>query len=146
MDLSESVPKETRYSRPRLPDQYLKVLVVEDDEADAYLISSALWCLPRVGNVVRARDGVEALELIEDGEAAPDLAIIDLNMPRMDGFRLLVEIACRDECYFPMVVLTSSPARTDAIRSKLRGADLVLTKPDSVSELETMLESAVATI
>lgn len=122
----------------------LRVLVVEDDEADAYLIQRALNMHPRIGEVYRAVDGIEALDLIDDG-VDPDFAIIDLHMPRKNGFSLLLEFGCmrRD---FPMIVLTSSTARSDAVRSKLRGAAQVLTKPDTVEELEQVLANAVAAL
>jgi CheY-like chemotaxis protein len=121
----------------------LCVLVVEDDEADAYLISRALSGQPAVGEVVRAPDGVEALEMVERGEVEPDLAFIDLHMPRKNGFSLLAAFASHPRAGFPMVVLTSSTAPTDAIRSRLRGAIRVVTKPDTVEELEAMLTSAI---
>jgi PleD family two-component response regulator len=60
----------------------LCVLLVEDDDADIYLIRRALANNPRVGEVVVARDGVEALELIDFWATQPDLAIVDLHMPR----------------------------------------------------------------
>lgn len=123
----------------------LNILVVEDDEADAYLIERALADHPRVERIVRATDGVEAMEYLQDG-IEPDLAIIDLQMPRKNGFSLLIDLACSRAPRFPMVVLTSSTARTDAIRSKLRGADQVLTKPDTVGELQTMLDKVIAAL
>lgn len=123
---------------------HLNILVVEDDEADAYLIEHALHDHPRVERVMRAVDGVEAMELLEDG-IEPDLAIIDLHMPRKNGFTLLVELGCT-QAAFPMIVLTSSTARTDTIRSKLRGADQVFTKPDTAEELQAILAKVIATI
>lgn len=122
----------------------LKVLVVEDDEADAHLIQRVLHDHPSVGPVIRAIDGVAALELIKDG-VAPDLAIIDLHMPRMNGFNLLVELGGASRS-FPMVVLSSSKAPTDAVRCKLRGADQVLTKPNTFEEFGVMLDAAIAAV
>lgn len=124
----------------------LQILVVEDDSADAYLIFRALSDNPRVGEIVHAWDGIEALEMIESGAIDPDLAIIDLHMPRKNGFSLLVELACRDHPRFSTVVLTSSKASSDAVRSKLRGANHFLTKPDTIEELDTVLARAVAAV
>jgi CheY-like chemotaxis protein len=126
--------------------QGLNILVVEDDEADAYLIERCLGENPRVATIMRAADGVEALDLIDCGIIEPDLAIVDLHMPRKNGFNLLLELSCRETPRFPMVVLTSSTARTDAIRSKLRGANQVLTKPDTVEELDQVLSEAIAAV
>ena len=66
----------------------LHVLVVEDDAADAYLIKCALAAIPRVGSITRVIDGLQAIKAIEEEGVAPDLALIDLQMPRMDGFDL----------------------------------------------------------
>src|SRR5580693_3901319 len=86
----------------RLPNR-LRVLLVEDDDADVYLVRRALSELPRIAEVRVARDGVEALELIDSWSAGPDLAIVDLKMPRKDGFALLREFAARKEVNFPTV-------------------------------------------
>src|ERR1700692_4611622 len=93
---------------------------VEDDDADSYLISHALADIPAIGAVVLARDGLEALSLVDRGVIVPDLALIDLHMPRLSGFGLLFAFAGRTAPVFPMVVLTSSSSPTDAIRSRLR--------------------------
>ncbi|HKT54081.1 MAG TPA: response regulator [Caulobacteraceae bacterium] len=124
----------------------LCILVVEDDAADAYLISRVLERQPGVAKVIRACDGVEALDLVESGRANPDLAFIDLHMPRKNGFNLLAAFGGRTELNFPMVVLTSSTAPTDAIRSRLRGAIRVVTKPDTVEELETVLRATITAV
>jgi CheY-like chemotaxis protein len=124
----------------------LCVLVAEDDEADAYLIARALSGLPSVGLVVRAIDGIEALEIVERRDVAPDLALIDLQMPRKNGLDLLLSLAVREGKRFPMVVLTSSTATADAIRSRLRGAVRVISKPDTVEAMETALGSAIEAV
>src|SRR6202453_1206525 len=124
----------------------LSILCVEDNDADAYLICRALADNPAVGEVVHARDGVEALAMIESGQVAPALAFIDLRMPRMDGFDLLVAVATRPRLGFPMVVLTSSGSHDDAIRSRLRGATRVIAKPAAVTELYAVLKAAIDAI
>jgi CheY-like chemotaxis protein/anti-sigma regulatory factor (Ser/Thr protein kinase) len=121
----------------------LCLLVVEDNEADAYLIQRALQRHPGVGRIVHAVDGLEALEMVERGEVEPDLAFIDLHMPRKNGFDLLVALACRPQRSFPMVVLTSSNAPTDVIRCRLRGAVQIINKPDTVEQLAVVLTAAV---
>jgi len=124
----------------------LQVLYVEDDNADAYLIQKALSDNPRVGAIVRARDGLEAIEILDSGSVEPDLMIVDLNMPRKNGFSLLVELACRGEPRVPTVVLTSSKARSDVTRSMLRGASIFLAKPDTFEELGDALNRVVAAV
>jgi CheY-like chemotaxis protein len=67
-------------------------------------------------------------------------------MPRKNGFSLLVELRCRPKADFPAIVLSSSSASADNARSKLRGADCFLTKPDSIEELHRLLSIAMANI
>jgi len=129
----------------RSDERGICVLVVEDDDADAYLIERALLANPNIDGILRATDGVEALELVENGAVHPDVALIDLHMPRKNGFQLLVDFAAAQEPCFPMVVLTSSTAPTDAMRSRLRGATRVLTKPDSLADMESVLGEAINT-
>jgi CheY-like chemotaxis protein len=122
----------------RVPRPGLCVLVAEDDEADAYLICGALARLPAVGEVIRVADGLEALRVVEQGDFIPDLALIDLG--------LLVALAERPEPGFPMVVLTSSSAPVDAMRSRLRGAIRVIRKPDTTEALDAELAAAIGAV
>jgi CheY-like chemotaxis protein len=124
-------------------EQGLCVLLVEDDEADAYMVHRALWDHPAVGRVVHVRDGVEALATIQVGGLEPDIAFIDLRMPRMDGFELLVAFTDCGDLAFPMVVLTSSSAPDDAIRRRLRNAIRVLIKQETVAEMSAELGSSI---
>ena len=129
---------------PTRNTQKLCVLLVEDDEADSYLIRRALATIPRVGKVVVARDGVEALEIVDDGSANPDLALVDLHMLRKDGFALLRDFETRESAQFLSVVLTSSRAGADALRSRKRGAVEFLTKPDTVEKMAAALNRVIA--
>jgi len=124
----------------------LCVLVVEDDDADTYLIGRALEDNPAVETIFHARDGIEALAMMERGEVTPDLALIDLHMPRMDGFGLLFALAGRSDADFPLVVLTSSSSPSDAILSRLRSAIRVVTKPDTVAEMYSVLETTIEAV
>ena len=122
----------------------LRVLLVEDDEGDLYLVQRALSEVPAVGEVMVARDGVEALNLINRWSSAPDLAIVDLRMPRKDGFELLGDLASRSYVRFPAVVLSSSRKEEDIRRAKKRGAVQFLTKPDTVQKLTWALQDIIA--
>ena len=133
------VPPAQRKSR-------LRVLLVEDDEADIYLIRCALANNPRVAEVIGAHDGVEALELIENGRANPDLAIVDLKMPRKDGLTLLKDFESRTGNTFPTVILTSSRAPGDAHLAKNHGAIKFLTKPDTLGKLSIALDQVISKV
>ena len=132
--------------RALAPPPGLCVLVVEDDDADTYLIGRALEDNPAVETMFHARDGIEALAMMDRGEVAPDLALIDLHMPRMDGFGLLFALAGRSGADFPKVVLTSSSSPSDAIRSRLRSATRVVTKPDTITEMYAVLKTTIEAV
>jgi response regulator NasT len=121
----------------------LKVLLVEDDEPDAYIIANALSSNPRVGEVLVAEDGVKALELVDKGWIRPDLAIIDLHMPRKDGFSLLQDFAAMENGGFRKVILTSSSARADVQIATHCGAVEFFTKPHSRKKLAAALDRVI---
>ena len=121
----------------------LHILLVEDNDADAYLIGRALADMPRVGHFIRVRTGQEAVDLLETGEFTPDLAFVDLHMPVMDGFEFLLACVQRGMAHVPIVVLTSSASSADAARSRVRGALRVITKPESLSELYAVLMTTI---
>ncbi len=147
LDIAELDAPE-HFSPPALLDgpRKLNILLVEDDDADAYLISLALSGIDAIASVLRARDGVQAIDLLEHCVVMPDLAIIDLQMPRKNGFDLLLNLACRDQGDLPCAVLTSSTVREDEVRSRLRGADFFLTKPKTMADLEAVLAALVKRI
>jgi CheY-like chemotaxis protein len=99
-----------------------------------------------VATVARAHDGNEAMAMVETGEVSPDVALIDLHMPGMSGFELLVAFGARLAPSFPMIVVTSSSSPSDAIRSRLRSAMRVVIKPDTVAELHAVLKTALEAV
>lgn len=124
----------------------LRVLLVEDDDGDAFLISLALSGNEAVNSILRARDGVQAMDMIDNCVVMPDLAIIDLHMPRKNGFDLLLNLSFRNKADFPCAVLTSSTVREDEVRSRLRGADFFVTKPKNMADLEAALAGLIRRI
>lgn len=141
---SSFAPTPLKKAAPNRAPQHLRVLLVEDDDADSYLIRRALGEIPRVVEVRVARDGVEALEMIDNWSTGPDLAIVDLKMPRKDGFTLLRDFAARKSANFPAVVLTSSRAGADVYRAKKRGATDFVTKPNALDKLRAALDEVIA--
>ncbi len=107
------------------------ILLVEDDPGDVVLVREAFEH-NKVRNELRvASDGVYALEQLRDPERSlPDLILLDLNLPRMDGRELLAEI--REDprlTRIPVVVLTTSDAEADILRSYELHANAYVTKP-----------------
>jgi DNA-binding response OmpR family regulator len=103
----------------------MKILLVDDDPD---LLSVTGFALQQAGYlVVKAADGVQALEMFEREQ--PDLAVLDVNMPRMNGFDLAQRLRARSR--IPLVVLTVRSEEEDVVRALGLGADDYLTKPFS---------------
>ena len=113
----------------------IEVLLVEDDPGDVVLIREAFEH-NKVYNVLRhVSDGVEAIAFLRgegehEGMARPDLILLDLNLPRKDGREVLAEIKQDPDLRtIPVVVLTTSEAEEDIVRSYDLHANAYVTKP-----------------
>ncbi|MCX7177893.1 MAG: response regulator [Proteobacteria bacterium] len=112
------------------------ILLVEDEPADAHLVRSALKESRIYCNLHHAVDGIDALDFLRgQGETKrsalnPDMILLDLNMPRMNGREFLAEIKA-DEALkaIPVVVLTTSDVERDVVASYRMGAAGYITKP-----------------
>ena len=106
-----------------------RVLVVEDDEEIANVVRRALR---QQGHDVRsAGDGVEALELAD--QFLPDLVVLDLGLPRLDGVEVCRRL--RAESDVPILILTARAQTEDRVEGLDSGADDYLPKPFELSEL-----------
>lgn len=111
------------------------ILLVEDNPGDVQLTKEAMLETKILTNLFVVEDGVEAIEfLFKKGKyqkmPRPDIIILDLNLPLKDG-REVLEIVKQDESLkrIPVVVLTSSKAEEDIIRSYNLHANCYITKP-----------------
>jgi len=120
----------------------MQILVVDDDDADALMISEALESADAQATVERVADGREALDYLRrEGRFAdahrPDLILLDLNMPRMDGRETLAAIKTDDELKaIPVVILTTSGATPDIVASYQHRANAYVTKPFGLDDFE----------
>jgi two-component system response regulator len=107
------------------------ILLVEDNDDDAELTLRAISKHGLASKVIRARDGIEALELLHGpNPIKPDLALVDLNMPRLDGIGLVRKVRAQASTRsLPMVILTSSNEDRDVIESYRLGANSYVRKP-----------------
>lgn len=118
----------------------LRILVVDDDDADAFMIEEVLAGASLSVTVDRARDGREALDLLRADGARPDLILLDLNMPRMDGRQTLAEVKNDPALQaIPVIVLTTSGSPPDVLASYRQHANAYVTKPIDLVEFETVV-------
>ncbi len=112
-----------------------RVLLVDDDETLVRLLSFAL---EQEGfEVAVARNGAEAVS--ETGETQPDLVILDIMMPVMDGWEACARI--RELSDAPVVILSAKPTESDVVRGLELGADDYVKKPFGVQELLARLQA-----
>ena len=123
-----------------MTDGELELLLVEDNPGDVRLIQEA-FSEGRFRNSLHvATDGEEALDFVHQrGEYAdaprPDLVLLDLNLPKRSGQAVLEEMKTDDDLRFiPVIVITSSRARDDVIKSYSRHTNAYLTKPTDPQE------------
>ena len=122
----------------------LDVLLVEDDEADASLILAALENHPNVGAARAVHAPVLALRELASGRLRPDLILLDLMMPRVDGFEFLKGVRrLRDLVSTPVVFLTTSSLGSDMLAYMKSSASLYVVKPDTFVELEMRIDGIV---
>jgi CheY-like chemotaxis protein len=123
----------------------LRILVVDDDDADAFMIEEVLAGAALPVTVDRTRDGREALDFLRrsgghSGAPRPDLILLDLNMPRMDGRQTLAEVKSDPELRaIPVIVLTTSGAPPDVLASYRHHANAYVTKPIDLVEFEAVV-------
>jgi CheY-like chemotaxis protein len=113
----------------------IDVLLVDDDPGDTLMIREAFEHNKVRNALASVADGVQAMQYLRrEGEYAavsrPDLILLDLNLPRKDGREVLAEIKGDPAlCTIPVVVLTTSHAEEDVLRSYQLHANAYVTKP-----------------
>ena len=118
----------------------IEILLVEDNPGDMRLTKEALKEGKVYNNLHWAQDGVEALEFLRrEGKHAkaprPDIILLDLNLPKKDGREVLSVIKNDDQLkHIPVVVLTTSKAEEDVVRSYNLHANCYVKKPTDLDE------------
>lgn len=125
----------------------VEILLVEDNAGDVLLTREALREGHVRNNLTVAKDGVEALAMLRgdppyNGTPRPDLVLLDLNLPKMDGRQVLAEMkGDADLRRIPVVVLTTSKAEQDVMKSYDLHANSYITKPVDFDQFIQMVRS-----
>jgi CheY-like chemotaxis protein len=125
----------------------LDILLVEDNPADVRLTQEAFTEGKILNNLMVVRDGVEALEFLRRrgkyaGAIRPDLILLDLNLPRKDGREVLAEIKADPALMrIPVVVLTTSRAETDVVKSYNLHANCYVVKPVDLGQFVDVIKA-----
>ena len=121
------------------------VLLVEDEPDDAELLTRALLALRPGTRVAVVTDGVEALRRLFDDDSAlalrPKLIVLDLRLPRLDGFQVLRSISADARtAKIPVVVLSGTCSPEDVGASRSYGAKACMRKPHSGGDMQRLAE------
>jgi CheY-like chemotaxis protein len=125
----------------------VEILLVEDNPGDVRLTREALREGKVYNNLHWAKDGVEALEFLrQEGKYAaaprPDIILLDLNLPKKDGREVLASIKNDDRFkQIPVVILTTSEAEEDVLRSYSLHANCYITKPVDLDKFIVVVQS-----
>jgi CheY-like chemotaxis protein len=117
------------------PGERIEILLIEDDAGDTLMIKEAFDDNKVTNRLTCVTDGEQAIDyLLRRGDHAeavrPDLILLDLNLPRRSGHEVLAEIKAHEELrVIPVVVLTTSAAEEDVLRSYQLHANAYVTKP-----------------
>lgn len=129
---------ESGAKKPKEKPEDYKVLIVDDSKMDRTLMQKALE--PLGVSLVEATNGVEALNIIKSNEHDIDAMLIDIEMPRMDGYTLAGEIRKYSKYRsLPLIAVTSRTSKTDRLRGVEVGMTEYITKPYSPEYLENVV-------
>lgn len=125
----------------------VEILLVEDNPGDVRLTQEAFSAANFETTLHTATTGSEALQFLRDSfddDSGPtlDFILLDLNLPQMDGFEVLEEIRDHEElALIPVLILTSSKAEADIIKSYERSVNAYLTKPSDHDEFVALAQA-----
>lgn len=121
------------------------IFLVEDDDVDAMAVERSLRSSRLDAEVVRSKDGADALSQIENGKLGwPCVILLDLNLPKLSGFELLEKLNAMGTSRPPVFVFTTSKSPSDIHRAYSLGVSGYLAKTDNDSrptDIGRLLES-----
>ncbi|AJD02407.1 hybrid sensor histidine kinase/response regulator [Campylobacter lari] len=137
VDIKAQIESQSKKSTKEKPSDYT-VLIVDDSKMDRNIMQKSLE--PLGVSIVEATNGVEALNTIKSGEHDIDAVLIDIEMPRMDGYTLAGEIRKYSKYKnLPLVAVTSRTSKSDRLRGVEVGMTEYITKPYSPEYLENVV-------
>ena len=125
----------------------IEILLVEDNPGDVILTQEAFSAAKIWNNIHTAKDGEEALSYLKqtsgfENAVKPDLILLDLNLPKVDGREVLDKVKSDDDlCHIPIVVLTSSEAEQDILKTYEMHANSYIVKPINLEQFANVINA-----
>ncbi|WP_086322332.1 hybrid sensor histidine kinase/response regulator [Campylobacter devanensis] len=141
VDIRASMESSAQMSKKEKPSDY-KVLIVDDSKMDRTIMQKSLE--PIGVTVIEATNGIEALNIVKSGDHSIDAMLIDIEMPRMDGYTLAGEIRKYSKYRnLPLIAVTSRTSKSDRLRGVEVGMTEYITKPYSPEYLENVVRKNI---
>ncbi|MFP6301478.1 chemotaxis histidine kinase/response regulator CheAY2 [Helicobacter pylori] len=123
------------------PSDYV-VLAIDDSSTDRAIIRK---CLKPLGiTLLEATNGLEGLEMLKNGDKTPDAILVDIEMPKMDGYTFASEVRKYNKFKnLPLIAVTSRVTKTDRMRGVESGMTEYITKPYSGEYLTTVVKRSI---
>jgi len=124
----------------------MKILLVEDSSADAYLLKGVMAKTANSPDIDWVPDGTHGLDYVfQRNQYAhaerPDMILLDLNMPRVSGYEMLTRLKAHPSLStIPVIILTTSRDPSEHTQCKTMGADMCLSKPSALRDYEDMVQ------
>lgn len=126
---------------------HIHILLVEDNEGDILLMNEALLKRPSVKKVSVAKNGQEGIDFVNKEKnfqeaETPDLIILDINLPLKNGYEVLKALKGSEKTrMIPIIVFTTSSTAKDVDKSYEALANLFVSKPSNIEEIEQAVDS-----
>ena len=123
----------------------MNILLIEDDNIEIMKLQRTIAKLSLQHNIIEAKNGEQALEILKAANPLPDIILLDLNMPRMGGIEFL-SILKEDEIlkYLPTIILTTSENRVDLLECYKIGIAGYIIKPLKYDDYQDKLGKVLA--
>ena len=128
------------------------IVIADDDNDDQFFVKEAISKIDRTPNLISVFNGCQLLDLLHKRgnytgtlSGKPDLVLLDLNMPVMDGFNALAQIK-KDEVLkdIPVYIFTTSRRENDRKACELLGADDFYSKPSELAKLQSVIREILS--
>jgi len=123
----------------------MTILFIEDDAIESMKLNRTASKLAVKHTIVQAKNGEEALDILNGPDQLPDIIFLDLNMPRMNGIEFL-QILKKDPTlkYLPTIILTTSQNRADLLECYRLGIAGYIIKPLKYEDYEDKIQKVIA--
>ncbi len=123
------------------------IIVADDDLDDQIIIKSALSGIGQHVEITSVYDGSELLSTLGNGSSTPDVIILDINMPVMDGLEALIKIKSSNELkHIPVYVLSTMRSKEKFEDSKVKGAARCFSKPVTFAAYRSLIQSIISEV